>query len=380
METINSGSCRYQYNALDQLTGLEPVGQTRLQRFYRLEHLAIELGDQISRSVFQHGSYLLALLLRQGNVTNTQLLGSDRQRSVLQVSDPAGPMNRVYTPYGHRPVGPGPGDLLGFNGEAIDPITGHYLLGNGHRAFNPVLMRFNSPDRLSPFGRGGLNPYAYCHADPVNFTDPTGREAWLPWMVVAMNLVGFLTGGVGLVAAGLSVAGLRTASVAASRSLVKKSAYLGGVGAVSGFIGGGVAMTRAIMNATNPDNSAQNPLLFTMAAFSTMSFAASGASVAYAYRAHRLNRAGAVNLAYSGPKLREYKNPLMNLDDTSPSAPPLMPDTAQASASLPPSTPIGFEKFYLPVRSNRPVDLSKGQLNRQARNVKSAKSIRRHST
>jgi hypothetical protein len=57
-----------------------------------------------------------------------------------------------------------------------------------------------------------------------------------------------------------------------------------------------------------------------------------------------------------------------------------MPDTAQASASLPPSTPIGFEKFYLPVRSNRPVDLSKGQLNRQARNVKSAKSIRRHST
>ncbi|MEE4693607.1 RHS repeat-associated core domain-containing protein, partial [Pseudomonas alliivorans] len=40
--------------------------------------------------------------------------------------------------------------------------------------FNPVLMRFNSPDRLSPFGEGGLNAYAYCKGDPVNQVDPTG--------------------------------------------------------------------------------------------------------------------------------------------------------------------------------------------------------------
>jgi RHS repeat-associated protein len=43
---------------------------------------------------------------------------------------------------------------LGFNGEAHDPLTGHYLLGNGHRAYNPVLMRFNSPDTLSLFVPG----------------------------------------------------------------------------------------------------------------------------------------------------------------------------------------------------------------------------------
>lgn len=64
--------------------------------------------------------------------------------------------------------------LLGFNGERSDPMTGHYLLGNGYRAFNPVLMRFNSPDSLSPFGKGGLNGYAYCVGDPVNYSDPTG--------------------------------------------------------------------------------------------------------------------------------------------------------------------------------------------------------------
>lgn len=63
----------------------------------------------------------------------------------------------------------------GFTGQAIDPLTGHYLLGNGVRAFNPTLMRFNSPDALSPFGEGGLNGYAYCGGDPVNNVDPTGQ-------------------------------------------------------------------------------------------------------------------------------------------------------------------------------------------------------------
>ncbi len=69
---------------------------------------------------------------------------------------------------------------MGFNGERPDPITGHYLLGNGYRAFNPVLMRFNSPDSWSPFGEGGLNAYGYCVGDPVNRSDPTGHFA-NPW-------------------------------------------------------------------------------------------------------------------------------------------------------------------------------------------------------
>ncbi|MFA0920552.1 RHS repeat-associated core domain-containing protein [Pseudomonas tremae] len=49
------------------------------------------------------------------------------------------------------------------------------MLGNGYRAYNPVLMRFHSQDSLSPFGEGGLNAYAYGEGDSVNRVDPTGH-------------------------------------------------------------------------------------------------------------------------------------------------------------------------------------------------------------
>lgn len=105
-----------------------------------------------------------------------KLLATDQQCSVLntlKANHP--PQTIVYSPYGHRPAASGLLSMLGFNGEIADPVTGHYLLGNGYRAFNPVLMRFNSPDSLSPFGEGELNAYAYCLGDPVNVKDPTGR-------------------------------------------------------------------------------------------------------------------------------------------------------------------------------------------------------------
>ncbi len=87
----------------------------------------------------------------------------------------------AYSPYGcnlsHR-------GALGFNGEPPDLATGHYHLGNGYRAYNPVVMRFNAPDSLSPFAQGGLNAYGYCQGDPVNFRDPSGHQlvGVLAWM------------------------------------------------------------------------------------------------------------------------------------------------------------------------------------------------------
>lgn len=45
--------------------------------------------------------------------------------------------------------------ILGFNGEAFDPVNGTYHLGNGYRTYSPVLKLFLSPDSMSPFGVGG---------------------------------------------------------------------------------------------------------------------------------------------------------------------------------------------------------------------------------
>lgn len=65
-----------------------------------------------------------------------------------------------------------------FAGAYWDAVTHGYPLGAGYRWYSPPLMRFGSPDERSPFGAGGINPYAYCGADPVNRIDPSGRS-WL---------------------------------------------------------------------------------------------------------------------------------------------------------------------------------------------------------
>lgn len=113
---------------------------------------------------------------RSGNLVSVVLLGSEQRRSVLHALDARRQSSSfAYTPYGHRCYGAGLLVLLGFNGEKAERLTGHYLLGNGYRAFNPGLMRFNSPDNLSPFGSGGINAYVYCLGDPVNRQDRTGH-------------------------------------------------------------------------------------------------------------------------------------------------------------------------------------------------------------
>jgi len=81
----------------------------------------------------------------------------------------------LYSVYGYSNGALWRFSRLGFNGQKIDALTGMYLLGNGYRAYNPIQMRFHSPDNMSPFGAGGFNAYAYCSGDPVNASDPGGH-------------------------------------------------------------------------------------------------------------------------------------------------------------------------------------------------------------
>ena len=168
--------CSYRYDPLDRLANCTPTAQASSHRFYLNDRLSTEIQGVLQHSIMQHEDQLLAQQRRQNGTSQSRLLVTDQQRSVLSILDATRFLHLAYTPYGqHVPES----CLLGFNGERPDPVTGHYVLGNGYRALNTVLMRFNSPDSWSPFGRGGLNAYGYCVGDPVNRSDPTGHSNFI---------------------------------------------------------------------------------------------------------------------------------------------------------------------------------------------------------
>ncbi len=167
--------CRYHYDPIDRLAGCSPLGQHDTHCFYHLNRLSTEIQGAVQTSWLQTPDLLLAQERLEARYRKGALLATEAAGSVVHVLSDEQQQGFAYLPYGVRHPLRASLSLPGFNGERLDPVTGHYLLGNGYRAFNPVLMRFNSPDSLSPFGKGGVNAYAYCHSDPINHVDPSGH-------------------------------------------------------------------------------------------------------------------------------------------------------------------------------------------------------------
>ena len=59
-----------------------------------------------------------------------------------------------------------------YTGEQYDPITSQYYLRA--RFYNPVIGRFLNEDTY--YG-DGVNLYAYCDNNPVNYVDPSGHNS-----------------------------------------------------------------------------------------------------------------------------------------------------------------------------------------------------------
>lgn len=171
----NTKDAAYQYDPLDRLTKTHST-----LRFYNGTRIATEIQEERKTSFFENGSIPLAELHPDEAAI---LLATDVQASVLHRTRPALNQTMTYDPYGHHQATDDLHGAQGFNGQQPDEMTGHYLLGQGYRAFNPVLMRFNSPDNKSPFGSGGINVYTYCQGDPINKRDDDGHSAFFTQLI-----------------------------------------------------------------------------------------------------------------------------------------------------------------------------------------------------
>ena len=163
----------YRYDALDTLSASSTAAASE-SRFYQKGELANRLqGAQGSSTFVRADGMVLAEQL--GTQGESLLLAVDDKNSVLRESGETVANDLAYSAYGQGRADQSPASHLGYNGEFREPEVDWYLLGNGYRVYNPVLMQFHSPDNRSPFGEGGLNSYSYCEGDPINFTDPTGH-------------------------------------------------------------------------------------------------------------------------------------------------------------------------------------------------------------
>lgn len=152
--------------------------------FYQGSKLHNVISSNVN-SIFQYQYHALAI---STSAQSTRLLASDKNSSPLAEQIVGKQHARRYLTYGHFPAVGDSSELVGFNGVPLDFFAAIYLLGNGKRAFNPTLMRFLSPDKLSPFGAGDINVYMYCSGDPINYQDPSGLAG------VATVFANFLNG------------------------------------------------------------------------------------------------------------------------------------------------------------------------------------------
>ena len=198
----SKGSTSYTYDAFDRLI---QSGDT-VQYYYGLKVIQEVTGSTVNDFIL-HGKTVVA----QVSDGKAKIFGHNSQSSIVSVTEGSTTAATTYGPFGTGDNGV----RVGFNGEFKDVSDPNfYLLGNGTRTFMPGFGRFSSSDTLY-MTTSEINPYAYCNADPVNASDPSGHS--LGW-----NIFGMIAG----------IAGLVGAIFTGGSSLVVAAGIIGGISAI----------------------------------------------------------------------------------------------------------------------------------------------------
>ncbi|MDF0731055.1 hypothetical protein P0Y43_10000, partial [Pseudomonas entomophila] len=237
----NGQTCDYRYDPSGNLTDRVLDG-TLTRSFFSAGLLTHEqTGDDLLQRIGENGA-LFALNRITAGVRRVTLLGCDAQGSVRLEADDA-VRTRHYSAHGAEAEDPTNGPY-GYAGERREPLTGWYIPG-GYRPYDPIVMGFLSPDSESPFGRGGLNPYAYCGGDPVNRIDPDGHS-WWGWVKFGVGML------LGVVGTAISFGALAPVFAAGLGALTVSGA-LAIASAGFGAISVGTAISAAVLEATDTD-------------------------------------------------------------------------------------------------------------------------------
>jgi len=238
--------CRYQYDVFDRLISQEIPGDNNTNCYFytgqALTNANIE-GKELTWVDNGHTLRLGQIETESNRETlNHYGLMVDGTPCLSQTANSTTPLS--HTPFGYRSL---LSSLPGLSGAQIDPVTGWYFLGNGYRVFNPVLMRFHSPDSWSPFGDGGINPYIYALNDPINKKDPSGHLSEIAVTGIVLGVVGIL----------MSIFTLG----AAIPAVAAKSAFLAGIAATTklGKISAGLSVVSNTFAVSSAATSESNP-------------------------------------------------------------------------------------------------------------------------
>lgn len=176
-------STRYQYDHSGRLirefiTEHDTDGEETTREFIYLYDETGMIGVMYNSTVYYYHRNL------QGDVI--AIYNTNGEKIVEYAYDAWGNCTLIYA----EDLGFANANPIRYRGYYFDRETGLYYLNA--RYYSPEWRRFISPDDtgyLDPESANGLNLYAYCNNDPVNYADPSGHSA-----ILTMVLIGTLVG------------------------------------------------------------------------------------------------------------------------------------------------------------------------------------------